>query len=151
MSADKHKGLAVDTAYLRLAAADFGLTVNVKWARAYTPELRALVERGDLEIQRLGGGRGKHGCKRVTTLFITDQGRFRLEGIIARHGPEFGPRSILDRVEPVRVRKDERRRRMGNGRERRLSLCARRASAEARMREQTLAVTDRQIAIAALA
>ncbi len=48
MSSDKHRRLALEVAYLRLASREGGLAVNVKWARGMTPVLEAMIDAGDL-------------------------------------------------------------------------------------------------------
>jgi hypothetical protein len=99
MSVDARRNLEVDVAHLRLALREGGLPLDVKGGRAYTPELRALVERGDIAIDR--AARGSH---RPSLLFTTPQGVERLAGILERYGEDFGPISVLGTVENVRRR-----------------------------------------------
>ena len=106
MSADKHRRLGLEVAYLRLAAREHGLPLNVKWARGITDLLRRMIAAGDLDQRRMPAG----GRKTVTTVFATAQGLAKLQEALARHGAEFGPVSGLGRIEPVRVRKEVRRR-----------------------------------------
>jgi hypothetical protein len=66
MSADKHKGLALRTAYLRLAASqgDAGFAVQIKWAYAVTSYVEDLLKLGHLRRTRQAAG----GRKRVTCM-----------------------------------------------------------------------------------
>jgi hypothetical protein len=121
MSADKHRRLAIDVAYLRLAAGGhdpenpLGFSVNIKWGRALTPEIQDLIAKGDVVLQRSGGGGRcnttgrKRTSKRVTMVVATAQGRARLAATLQRHGADFGPVAKLARIEPVRIRKEDRR------------------------------------------
>jgi hypothetical protein len=65
MSADKHRGLARRTAYLRLAASrgDTGFAVQIKWGYAITPDVMSLEEAGCLRRSRnFAGGRKRVTC-----------------------------------------------------------------------------------------
>jgi hypothetical protein len=86
-------------AHLRLASREGGLAIDVRGGRAYTPELRELVERGDLAMQR-----PNRGSKNPTVLHATPQGLDRLAGILERYGEAFGPIDVLGRLENVRKR-----------------------------------------------
>jgi hypothetical protein len=107
MSADKHRNLALKIAYLRLASGDFGLPLNVKHARKLTPLLQSMADDKLVVLRRVGG---RLGGKSVTTAYATDAGRTALEGALKRFGPDFGPVSGLERIEPVCEPKDVRRR-----------------------------------------
>ena len=91
--------LEIDVAHLRLALREGGLPIDVKGGRAYTPALRALVERGDVAMLHPG-----RGSKRPIVLFATPKGIDRLAGILERYGEDFGPASVLGHVENVRGR-----------------------------------------------
>lgn len=106
MSADKHRRLALEIAYLRLAGREHGLALNVKWARGITDLLRRMIAAGDLDQRRMPSG----GRKTITTVFATTQGQAKLHAALERHGETFGLVTGLARIEPVRVRKEVRRR-----------------------------------------
>ncbi len=106
MSSDKHRRLALEVAYLRLACREGGLAVNVKWARGMTRVLDGMIAAGDLVRDRVNTGQRK----RVTTLQASPQGAAKLAHALARHGDAFGPTAALGRIEPVRIRKEVRRR-----------------------------------------
>lgn len=106
MSADKHRRLAIEIAYLRLATREYGMSLNVKWARGITTVIRDMIAGGDIVQRRIPMG----GRKTVTTMFATEQGRGKLDAALVRHGKAFGPVTGLDRIEPVRVRKEVRQR-----------------------------------------
>ncbi|WP_114944469.1 hypothetical protein [Microvirga calopogonii] len=107
MSADKHKGLAIRTAYLRLAASrgDAGFAVQVKWAYAVTSYVEDLLRLGHLRRTRQPAG----GRKRVTCMMITPSGEKCLHDTLARRGQGFGPVSLIRTIDPRKVRKEERR------------------------------------------
>jgi hypothetical protein len=107
MSADKHKGLAIRTAYLRLAASrgEVGFAVQVKWAYAVTPYVEDLLKLGHLRRNRQSAG----GRKRVTCMVITPSGEKSLHDTLARRGQDFGPISLIRTIDPRKVRKEERR------------------------------------------
>jgi hypothetical protein len=107
MSADKHKGLALRTAYLRLAASqgDAGFAVQVKWAYAVTSYVEDLLKLGHLRRTRQAAG----GRKRVTCMVITPSGEKCLHDTLARRGQDFGPTSLIRAVDPRKIRKEERR------------------------------------------
>jgi hypothetical protein len=99
MSIDPRALLEVAVAYLRLASRDGGLPLDVPGGRAYTKDLRALVERGDLAMRRPA-----RGSNRPNVLHATPQGIDRLAGILERYGEAFGPIAVLGHVENVRGR-----------------------------------------------
>ncbi|EIM30106.1 hypothetical protein [Microvirga lotononidis] len=84
MSADKHKGLAICTAYLRLAASrgDAGFAVQVKWAYAVTSHVEDLLKLGHLRRTRQPSG----GRKRITCMVITPSGEKGLHDTLTRRG-----------------------------------------------------------------
>ncbi len=116
MSSDKHRRLGLEIAYLRLASREGGLAVNVKWARGMTRVLDGMIAAGDLVRERVNTGQRK----RVTTLQTSPQGAAKLAHALARHGDAFGPIGALGRIEPVRIRKEVRRRNAVTPTERRL-------------------------------
>jgi len=97
MRDDPRKLLETTVAYLRLAIREGGLPLDVDGGRAYTRDLRALVERGDLAMMR-----PPRGSRRPTVLYASAQGVERLAGVLERHGVDFGPVSVLGGVENVR-------------------------------------------------
>lgn len=105
MSADKHRRLALEVAYLRLASRETGLSLNVKWARGITDVLRTMIANGDLVQRRTPVTQRRT----ITQVYATDAGRAKLASALDRFGPEFGPVSGLSRIEPVRLRKEVRR------------------------------------------
>ncbi|WP_262267249.1 MULTISPECIES: hypothetical protein [Microvirga] len=107
MSADKHKGLAIRTAYLRLAASrgEAGFAVQVKWAYAVTSYVEDLLKLGHLRRTRQPAG----SRKRVTCMVITPSGEKCLHDTLARRGQDFGPISLIRTVDPRKIRKEERR------------------------------------------
>lgn len=109
MSADKHRNLAIRTAYLRLASREGGLGLNVKWARKLTPLLKRMADDGLVTLRRTGG---RPGSKSVTTAFATSAGEAALSAALVRFGDSFGPPSAIDRIEPARETKEMRRKRM---------------------------------------
>ncbi|HEY0271302.1 MAG TPA: hypothetical protein VGC10_09975 [Sphingomonas sp.] len=96
---DPRMALEVVTAYLRLGSREGGLPLDVPGGRAYTRDLRALVERGDLVILRAARGSG-----RPNVLHATPDGIDRLADILRRYGEDFGPVAVLGHVENVRGR-----------------------------------------------
>lgn len=86
-------------AYLRLAVREGGLPLDVPGGRAYTADLRAMVERGDLAMMRAA-----RGANRPDILYATPQGIDRLASLLERYGEDFGPVSVLGRIENVRRR-----------------------------------------------
>lgn len=99
MIRDPRLALEATIAYLRLAVREGGLPLDVPGGRAYTKDLRAMVERGDLVMMRAA-----RGANRPDLLYATAQGIDRLTGLIERYGEEFGPISVLGRIENVRGR-----------------------------------------------
>lgn len=99
MTQDPRLALEVTIAYLRLAVREGGLPIDVPGGRAYTRDLRALVERGDLAMMR-----HVRGANRPDVLYATEQGIDRLASILERYGEDFGPVSVLGRIENVRGR-----------------------------------------------
>jgi hypothetical protein len=99
MARDAKFELEVMTAYLRLAVREGGLPLDVPGGRAYTRDLRSLVERGDLVVMRAA-----RSGNRPDVLYATPQGIDRLAGIAERYGEDFGPIAVLARVENVRGR-----------------------------------------------
>jgi hypothetical protein len=97
MAMDSKMALEVTVAYLRLATRDGGLPLEVPGGRAYTSDLRALVERGDLAMLR-----AQRSSNRPDVLHATPQGTDRLAGILERYGEAFGPITVLGRVENAR-------------------------------------------------
>ncbi len=91
--------LQATVAYLRLAVREGGLPLDVPGGRAYTLDLRAMVERGDLVMMR--AARNAH---RPDVLYATAQGIDRLAGLLERYGEDFGPISVLGQIENVRGR-----------------------------------------------
>lgn len=108
MSADKHKNLAVRAGYLRLASAESGLALNIKWARKLTPFLKRMIDDGEIQLRRESAG----GSKNVTVAYATPAGKARLDTILKRFGPEFGPVSVTGRAERNRMPKVMRRQRL---------------------------------------
>jgi hypothetical protein len=96
---DPKFALEVMIAYLRLAVRDGGLPLDVPGGRAYTNDLRAMVERGDLVMLRAA-----RGSNRPDVLHTTPQGVDRLASVLERYGDDFGPVTILGQVENVRGR-----------------------------------------------
>jgi hypothetical protein len=97
MARDPRFALEVMIAYLRLAVRDSGLHLDVPDGRAYTRDLRAMVERGDLVVMRAA-----RGSNRPDVLHATPQGVDRLASVLERYGDDFGPVSVLGHVENVR-------------------------------------------------
>jgi hypothetical protein len=99
MTRDPKFALEVMIAYLRLAVRDGGLSLDVPGGRAYTNDLRDMVERGDLAMIR-----AVRGSNRPDVLHATPQGVDRLASVLDRYGEDFGPVTILGQVENVRGR-----------------------------------------------
>jgi hypothetical protein len=99
MSRDPRFALEVIVAYLRLAVREGGLPLDVPGGRAYTHDLREMVERGDLAVMR-----SARGSNRPDVLHATPQGIDRLASVLERYGEDFGPVAVLGRVENVRGR-----------------------------------------------
>lgn len=99
MARDPKFELEVMTAYLRLAVREGGLPLDVPGGRAYTRDLRAMVERGDLVVMRAA-----RSGNRPNVIHATPQGIDRLAGIFERYGEDFGPVAVLGQVENVRGR-----------------------------------------------
>lgn len=99
MSMDPRKVLETTIAYLRLAVRDGGLPLDVPGGRAYSRDLRAMVERGDLVMFRAA-----RGSNRPNVLHATPQGIDRLAMVLERYGEDFGPVTVLGQVENVRGR-----------------------------------------------
>lgn len=97
MKTDPRFALEVIVAHLRLATRDGGLPLDVPGGRAYTRDLRDLVERGDLAMLRAA-----RSSNRPNVLHATPQGIDRLATILERYGEDFGPVTVLGRVENVR-------------------------------------------------
>ena len=91
--------LEATVAYLRLAIREGGLPLDVPGGRAYSQDLRAMIERGDLVMMR-----APRGANRPDVLYATAQGIDRLAGLLERYGEDFGPISVLGRIENVRGR-----------------------------------------------
>lgn len=118
MPAGKTRPLSVRVAYLRLASEDCGIGLNVKWTRKLTPFMLRMVHEGELVLRRLGSdGRGH---KAVTTAYATELGKARLAAALAKHGPDFGPTSEIDRDQPSRLPKTMRRKRIADADPRRI-------------------------------
>ena len=96
MTIDPRKALEATVAYLRLAIRDGGLPLDVPGGRAYTRDLRALVERGDLAMLRAA-----RSSRRPNVLHATPRGIDRLAGLLERYGEDFGPVTALGQVENV--------------------------------------------------
>src|SRR3546814_4538102 len=86
MSADKHKNLAIRAGYLRASSSEGGLGLNIKWARKLTPFLIGMIKDGEIVLHRTNGP-----GKNVTSAHITPVGAARLDAILKRFGPDFGP------------------------------------------------------------
>jgi len=99
MTADPRLLLEIHVAYLRLALREGGLPLDVPGGRAYSRDLRTLVDRGELAMLRVARGSG-----RPNVLHTTPRGIDRLAGILERYGEDFGPVSVLANVENVRSR-----------------------------------------------
>lgn len=97
MARDPKFALEVTIAYLRLATREGGLPLDVPGGRAYTHDLRFMVERGDLAMLRAA-----RGSNRPDILHATPQGIDRLASILERYGDDFGPIAVLGGVENVR-------------------------------------------------
>lgn len=97
MARDPKFALEVTIAYLRLATYEGGLPLDVPGGRAYTRDLRQMVERGDLVMMRAA-----RGSNRPDRIHATPQGIDRLASILKRYGEEFGPITVLGGVENVR-------------------------------------------------
>ncbi len=102
MSADKHRRLALEVAYLRLASRETGISLNIKWGWGITPLIERMIDAGDLVRRRVSMG----GRKNVTCVYATAQGLAKMTQALTRFGSGFGPISGLGRIEPVRLRKD---------------------------------------------
>jgi hypothetical protein len=109
MSAGKIRPLSVRVAYLRLC--ENGLGLNVKWARKLTPFILRMVREGELVLRNVNHS-ARVGGKSVTTAYVTDAGRARLEAALARHGADFGPIGEADRDQPHDIPKTVRRKRL---------------------------------------
>jgi hypothetical protein len=96
---DPRLALEATVAYLRLAVREGGLPLDVPGGRAYTQDLRAMVERGDLAMMRAA-----RGANRPNRLYATAQGIDRLAGLLERYGKDFGPIAVLGQIENVRGR-----------------------------------------------
>jgi hypothetical protein len=99
MAKDPRLVLEAMVAYLRLATREGGLPLDVPGGRAYTRDLRDLVERGDLVMLRAA-----RSSNRPNRLHATPQGIDRLASILERYGEDFGPTDVLGHVENVRGR-----------------------------------------------
>jgi hypothetical protein len=97
MPRDPKFALEVTIAYLRLATREGGLPLDVPGGRAYTLDLRGMVERGDLVMMR-----ATRGSNRPDVLHATLQGIDRLASILERYGEDFGPLTVVGGVENVR-------------------------------------------------
>src|SRR3546814_17599407 len=62
---------------------------------------------GEIVLHRTNGP-----GKNVTSAHITPVGAARLDAILKRFGPDFGPISSIDRIEPISTPKIVRRRRL---------------------------------------
>ena len=132
MSADKHRNLGVRVAYLRLAARDGGLGLNIQWAHKLTKLLKSMADDGEVTLRRSTAGRT--GGKNVTCAYITPKGQARLNAALDRFGPDFGPTSLARSAEPSTLKKFERRKRKDAAVQR-----ARTAAALANRRSQSIA------------
>lgn len=140
MSADKHRNLAIRTGYLR--AASSGLGLNNKWMRKLTPFLKGMIRDGEIVLRREGAG----GSKNVTVAHITEIGTARLAATLKRFGPDFGPISSIDRVEPVSLPKNVRRKNKMSPEDRRAAakaLAAKRVLLQASVQRSLNAIRDR--------
>ncbi len=99
MIRDPRLALEAIVAYLRLAVREGGLPLDVPGGRAYTQDLRAMVERGDLVMMRAA-----RGTNRPDVLYATAQGIDRLASLLERYGEDFGPIAVLGQIENVRGR-----------------------------------------------
>jgi hypothetical protein len=97
MARDPKFALEVTIAYLRLAAREGGLLLDAPAGRAYTLDLRGMVDRGDLVMMR-----AVRGSNRPNVLHATPQGIDRLASILERYGEDFGRVTVLGGVENVR-------------------------------------------------
>src|SRR3546814_12428341 len=72
-----------------------------------TPFLIGMIKDGEIVLHRTNGP-----GKNVTSAHITPVGAARLDAILKRFGPDFGPISSIDRIEPISTPKIVRRRRL---------------------------------------
>lgn len=99
MIRDPRLALEATVACLRLAIREGGLPLDVPGGRAYTQDLRKMVEQGDLAMMRAA-----RGANRPDILYATAQGVDRLASLLERYGEDFGPIAVLGRIENVRGR-----------------------------------------------
>lgn len=98
---DARQQAATDMAYLRIAAREGGLPIDVKGGYALTPELRRLVQRGDIAVMRAT----RNSRRRRTTLHTTPTGIDRLAGMAERMGEDFGPETLIATLSQDRPRR----------------------------------------------
>lgn len=105
MSADKHRNLEIKASYLRLAASENGLGLNIQWAHKLTPFLRRLIDKDLIVLRTVGANTSKTrkvSLKSVTTAFITEAGRAELARLETRFGEGYGGTTSARRAEAPR-------------------------------------------------
>lgn len=91
---DPKRALEVIVAYLRLGLRDGGMKIDVKGGYDLTPQLKALVGRGDMSILRSARSTNRL----VHRIMTSPQGIERLADYDERYGTDFGS----ERTIPVR-------------------------------------------------
>lgn len=98
---DPRRQLEVTVAYLRLGCREGGIALDVKGGHAKTPQLQALVGRGDLTIMR-----PDRSTKRlVPRVFTSPTGIDRLADYDIRYGETFGPEETIPMLKADKARR----------------------------------------------
>lgn len=98
---DPKRNLEVTVAYLRLGCRDGGIALDVKGGHAMTPQLQALIGRGDMSILR-----ASRSAKRLVHRVMTSPvGKERLADFDQRYGEGFGPQSIIPTLRNDKARR----------------------------------------------
>lgn len=98
---DPKRDLEVTIAYLRLGCRDGGIAIDVKGGHALTPQLQALIVRGDMTILR-----ANRSSKRLVHRVMTSPtGIDRLADFDRRYGPSFGAESTIPMLKADRARR----------------------------------------------
>lgn len=98
---DPKRRLETTVAYLRLGCREGGIALGVKGGHAMTPQLQALVERGDMSILRAS----RSTRRLVHRVMTSPAGKERLADLDRRYGEDFGAPAVIPTLRNDRPRR----------------------------------------------
>jgi len=98
---DPKRMLEVTVAYLRLGCRDGGIALDVKGGHALTPQLQALVGRGDMTMMRAN----RSSKRLVHRVHTSPAGIDRLADYDNRYGEDFGPERTIPTLKADKARR----------------------------------------------